>query len=97
VGTVFKLTVTKSLPAGAETCTRKGQRFARWKDRNGKTWTVPLTTGKDGSDRLVIESARLQIQGAIAGCSNCSPAVHRSTAAAEDHRDGRAFLGLPPV
>jgi hypothetical protein len=58
MGTVFKPTVTKALPAGAETFLRKGERFARWKDRKGKTRTAPLTVGKDGSERIVIESSR---------------------------------------
>ena len=54
MGTVFKKTVTKSLPEGAEIFTRKGDRFARWKDRNGKKKTAPVTTGRDGSDRIVV-------------------------------------------
>jgi integrase len=53
---VFRKTFTKPLPAGAETFVRKGQRFGRWKDRKGKTRTAPLTVGKDGSERVVIES-----------------------------------------
>jgi integrase len=56
MGTVFRKTFTKPLPAGAETFTRKGQRFARWKDKKGRTRTAPLTTGKDGAARLLIES-----------------------------------------
>jgi integrase len=56
VGTVFKKTFTKPLPAGAETFVRKGERFARWKDRKGKTRTAPLTTGGDGSERITLES-----------------------------------------
>jgi hypothetical protein len=58
MGAVFKKTVTKAMPAGAETFARKGERFARWKDRRGKTRTAPLTTGEDGSERIVIESSR---------------------------------------
>jgi integrase len=58
VGTVFKKTVTKPLPAGAEIITHKGERFARWRDRRGKTRKAQLTVGKDGSDRIVIESSR---------------------------------------
>jgi integrase len=58
VGTVYKPTVTKPLPPGAETIVGKGRRFARWKDRTGKTRTAPLTEGKDGGDRIVIESSR---------------------------------------
>jgi integrase len=56
MGTVFKKTFTKPLPAGAETFVRKGERFVRWKDRRGKTRTAPLTTGKDGSERISIQS-----------------------------------------
>jgi integrase len=55
VGTVFRKTITKSLPAGAEIFTRKGERFARWKHK-GKTRTAQLTLGKDGSDRLLLEN-----------------------------------------
>ncbi len=57
MGTVFKKTFTKPLPPDAETFVRKGERFARWKDRKGKTRTAALTTGQDGTDRLLIESA----------------------------------------
>ncbi len=56
MGTVYRKTFTKPVPPSAETFTRKGQRFARWKDRKGKTRTAPLTTGKDGADRLTLES-----------------------------------------
>ena len=56
MGTVFRKTFTKPLPAGAETFVRKGERFARWKDRKGKTRTAPLTVGEDGSERIIIES-----------------------------------------
>jgi hypothetical protein len=56
MGTVFKKTYTKPLPDGAEIFTRKGQRFARWRDRKGKARTVPVTTGRDGTDRLLLES-----------------------------------------
>ena len=54
MGTVYRKTVTKPLPQGAETITRSGERLARWKDAKGKTRTAPLTTGKDGSERIVI-------------------------------------------
>jgi hypothetical protein len=58
VGSVFKKAVTKPLPAGAETFVRKGQRCARWTDRRGKRRTAPLTAGKGGAERVVIESSR---------------------------------------
>src|SRR5262245_28949712 len=57
MGTVFKKTVTKSLPEGAEILTRKGQRFARWRNAKGKLRNAQLTTGKDGADRITIESS----------------------------------------
>ena len=57
MGTVYRKTVTKPLPAGAEIFTRKGERFARWKDAKGKTRTAGLTTSKDGADRIVITAS----------------------------------------
>jgi hypothetical protein len=57
VGAVFKKVITKPVPAGAETFVREGQRFARWKDGAGKTKKARLTVGRDGSDRITIESS----------------------------------------
>jgi integrase len=57
MGSVFKKTYTKPLPEGAELFARKGERFARWKDKKGRTRTAPLTTGKDGSERVVLKAA----------------------------------------
>ena len=56
MATIFRKTYTKPLPDGAELLTRKGQKFARWKDAKGKTRTAKVTTGKDGSARLLIEA-----------------------------------------
>ena len=60
MGTVFKKTYTKALPADADLITRKGERLARWKDAKGKTRTVPTTipeTGKHaGQVRLVLRA-----------------------------------------
>ena len=56
MGTVYRKTATKPLPPDAETFTRKGNRVAKWKDRRGKTRSAPVTTGRDGSERVVIES-----------------------------------------
>src|SRR5262245_53313458 len=57
MGTVFRKTYTKPLPAGAETFVHKGERFARWKDRQGRTRKAPLTVGKkDGAERVIHES-----------------------------------------
>src|SRR5271166_4482892 len=54
MGAVFKKTATKPLPTGAEIFTRKDERFARWKNAKGRTRTAPITTGRDGQDRIVI-------------------------------------------
>src|SRR5262249_48571078 len=91
MGTVFEKTYTKPLPANAEPFVRKGERFARWRDRKGKTRTAPLTVGKDGSDRVLIESpyyvakyrdAGDQVQEVSAGCRD-EPAARRVLAALE--------------
>ena len=57
MATVFKKTFTKPMPQGTELFTRKGQRFARWKDAKGKTRTEKVTAGKNGVPRLSIEAA----------------------------------------
>jgi len=54
MGTVYRKTATKPLPAGAKIIVRKGQRFAEWKPAKGKTRTAPVTIGQDGTDRIVI-------------------------------------------
>ena len=54
MGTVYKKTVTKALPAGARIIVREGRRLAQWKDAKGKTRTAPVTSGKDGAGRIVI-------------------------------------------
>ena len=41
MGTVYRKTYTKPRPADAETFTRKGQQFAKWKDAKGKSRTTP--------------------------------------------------------
>ena len=56
MGAIFRKTFTKPLPADAETFARKGEVSARWKDRKGRARTARVTTGKDGSARLVVEA-----------------------------------------
>ena len=55
MGTVYKETFTKPLPAGASTkiIVRKGKRLARWQDAKGKTRTAPLTAA---GDRIAVEA-----------------------------------------
>ena len=57
MGSVFKKTETRLLPAGAELFTKRGEQFARWKPPRGRTKTAKVTTGKDGSLRIVEECA----------------------------------------
>ena len=56
MGTVYKKTVTRPLPKGAELFTKNGQPFARWKPAKGKTRTAKVTTGADGSTRILDEA-----------------------------------------
>jgi integrase len=56
MASVYRKTVTRPLPDGAEIYVRKGQRFARWKDGKGKSQTAKVTTGRDGSPRIVVET-----------------------------------------
>ncbi len=58
MATVYRKTYTKPLPSNAEQFSRKGERFARWKDGKGKTRTARVTTGKDGSERIILEAKR---------------------------------------
>lgn len=47
MASIYKPTYTKPIPPGAEIVTRKGQRYARYRDRRGKLRTELLTkTGK---------------------------------------------------
>jgi integrase len=54
MGTVYRKTATKPLPTGARLIVRKGQRLAEWLDSKEKRRTAPVTTGQDGTDRIVI-------------------------------------------
>jgi len=61
MGTVYRETYTKSLPARAEVFTRNGERFARWTDGRGRKRTAKVTTPTEGehagTDRLLMEAA----------------------------------------
>ena len=57
MGTVYKKAVTRPLPAGAEVFTKNGQQFARWKPAKGRMKTAKVTMAKDGSPRILDESA----------------------------------------
>ncbi|MBI5759047.1 MAG: hypothetical protein HZA46_11075 [Planctomycetales bacterium] len=55
MGTVYKKIIARQLPTGAELFTRHGERSAKWKTAKGKARTAKVTTGNDGSDRLLVE------------------------------------------
>ena len=56
MGSVYRKSVTRPLPAGAELFTKAGGQYARWKPAKGKTRTAKVTTGKDGSLRILDEA-----------------------------------------
>src|SRR3954465_12915618 len=58
MASVFKKQTTRPVPSGIEIFNRDGGTFARLKGKaKGKTRIVPVTTGEDGSPRIVTESA----------------------------------------
>ena len=56
MGTVFKKTTTRPVPAGAEFAEKDGKRVARWRVR-GKLRTALLTIGADGGPRIATRAA----------------------------------------
>ncbi len=56
VGTVFRKTVTRPIPKNAERLTKNAEPFASWRDRSGKRRTARIIVGKDGSERIAVES-----------------------------------------
>src|SRR5262249_16217679 len=83
-----KKQTTRPLPPGAEIFTRKGERFARWKDRRGKTRTAPLTVGQDGSERIVTESPFY-----VAKYRDGAGVVQTVATGCRDEAAGRSVLG----
>ena len=56
MGSIRKKTFTKPLPLHAEVVVVKGATFAKVKPPKGRAVTYRMTTGKDGSQRIVVES-----------------------------------------
>ena len=52
MGSVYRKTVTRPLPEGAELFTKAGEQFARWKPANGRSKTAPVVLGADGRPRI---------------------------------------------
>ncbi len=58
MASIFKKQTTRPVPSGLEIFNKDGGTFARIKKgTKGKTKIVPVTTGEDGSPRIVTESA----------------------------------------
>jgi hypothetical protein len=56
MGNVLRKSYTKPVPADAQIVIREDIRLARWRTSKGKLRTAPLTTGKDGAERIRVES-----------------------------------------
>jgi integrase len=56
MGTVYRKTYTKPLPANADTFSRSGKRYAKWKNHRNKPRTALMTSGKNGSNRIVVKA-----------------------------------------
>ncbi len=56
MGTVFRKTFTKQLPANAEVFTTKGETFAKVKPATGRSQTFPVVIGRDGQQRILIQT-----------------------------------------
>ncbi len=87
MATVFRKTYTKPLPKGAELFTRRGQRFARWKDAKGKMRTAKVTTGKDDSTRLMMEAGTF-----TAKYRDGSGVVHETSTGCRSEQAARGVL-----
>jgi site-specific recombinase XerD len=59
---IYKKKYTRPLPKGAVVITRDGKRHATWIGHNGKKCIAPLTIGRDGSDRIRMETDTLTVK-----------------------------------
>ena len=88
MGSVFKKYFTKPLPSNAELFTSKGETFARVKPPKGRAVTYRVTTGKDGSQRIVVESGTY-----VAKYRDGSGLVHTVSTGCRDEGAARSVLG----
>jgi integrase len=59
---IYRKTYTKPLPKAAEVYEEDGQRYAHWTDRNGRKQKARVTTGRDGSERVLKQSSTLTVK-----------------------------------
>ncbi len=85
MGTVYKETFTKPLPAGAKIIVRKGKRLAEWKDAKDKTRTAPLTAA---GDRITVEAGTY-----TAKYRDGSGIVRKVATGCRDESAARSILG----
>jgi integrase len=85
MGTVYKETFTKPLPAGARIIVRKGQRLAEWKDAKGKTRMARLT---GAGDRIAVEAGTY-----TAKYRDGSGIVRKVSTGCRDESAARSILG----
>ena len=87
MGTVYKPTFTKPLPPIGELFTTKGETFARVKPLKGRAVTYRVTIGKDGSQRIVVESGTY-----VAKYRDGSGLVHTVSTGCRDEGAARSVL-----
>jgi hypothetical protein len=87
MGSLRKKTATKPLPPDAELFRKKGVQFARWVNGTGKKKSARLTTGKDGSNRIVVESGKW-----LAKYRNGSGAIREVSTGCKDKQAAQAVL-----
>jgi integrase len=85
MGSVYKETYTKPLPAEAKIIVRKGQRLAEWIDAKGKRRVSPLTTA---GDRITIEAGTY-----TAKFRDGSGVVRKVSTGCRDESAARSILG----
>ena len=88
MGTVYKPTFTKPLPSNGELFTTKGETFARVKPLKGRAVTYPVTTGEDGSQRILVETGTY-----VAKYRDGSGLVHTVSTGCRDEGAARSVLG----
>jgi integrase len=79
VSNLRRVPYTKPIPEGAQLFTRKGERFARFKDRRGKTVEVPLT--EDGTRIRLLSRKWYGEYKDADGVERCVPLATDRTAA----------------
>jgi hypothetical protein len=91
MASIFRRTYKRPIPSGAEIVTRKGQRFARWKDKRGRTKSAPLD---EAGEQIVLEYRQwyIEYEGANGEGMELAEAVAAWTADLERRGKSRAYI-----